>query len=141
MSRLVDCVFFNGIMWLYFFFFKQKTAYEVRISDWSSDVCSSDLRDEHREAHPRIDRDHPACRDRRAEEGELEMLVGPDAIGVEDFLIGEQRNREHRDERENRENAKEVGFIHAHHPRGYEIEHGRDADAVDRTSPRRKPRH
>src|SRR3546814_8754482 len=27
----------------YFFFFKQKTAYEVRISDWSSDVCSSDL--------------------------------------------------------------------------------------------------
>src|SRR3546814_5357596 len=28
---------------LYFFFFKQQTAYEVRISDWSSDVCSSDL--------------------------------------------------------------------------------------------------
>src|SRR3546814_19205602 len=31
------CVF------LFFFFFKQKTAYEMRISDWSSDVCSSDL--------------------------------------------------------------------------------------------------
>src|SRR3546814_20461459 len=31
------CVF------LWFFFFKQKTAYEMRISDWSSDVCSSDL--------------------------------------------------------------------------------------------------
>src|SRR3546814_8200170 len=30
---------------LYFFFFKQKTAYEMRISDWSSDVCSSDLCD------------------------------------------------------------------------------------------------
>src|SRR3546814_1329666 len=28
-----------------FFIFKQKTAYELRISDWSSDVCSSDLRD------------------------------------------------------------------------------------------------
>src|SRR3546814_4899632 len=28
---------------LMFFFFKQKTAYEMRISDWSSDVCSSDL--------------------------------------------------------------------------------------------------
>src|SRR3546814_16370394 len=27
----------------YFFFFKQKTAYEMRISDWSSDLCSSDL--------------------------------------------------------------------------------------------------
>src|SRR3546814_8425257 len=33
-----------------FFFFKQKTAYEMRISDWSSDVCSSDLaRDMHRQ--------------------------------------------------------------------------------------------
>src|SRR3546814_4489621 len=29
---------------LFCFFFKQKTAYDVRISDWSSDVCSSDLR-------------------------------------------------------------------------------------------------
>src|SRR3546814_7326215 len=28
---------------IFFFFFKQKTAYEMRISDWSSDVCSSDL--------------------------------------------------------------------------------------------------
>src|SRR3546814_5994090 len=30
-------------MCICFFFFKQKTAYEMRISDWSSDVCSSDL--------------------------------------------------------------------------------------------------
>src|SRR3546814_6609616 len=30
---------------IYLFFFKQKTAYEMRISDWSSDVCSSDLLD------------------------------------------------------------------------------------------------
>src|SRR3546814_390218 len=29
----------------YYFFFKQKTAYEMRISDWSSDVCSSDILD------------------------------------------------------------------------------------------------
>src|SRR3546814_5455787 len=36
MSMLILCVFV-------FFFFKQKTAYEMRISDWSSDVCSSDL--------------------------------------------------------------------------------------------------
>src|SRR3546814_10154732 len=28
---------------MWFFFFKQKTAYDMRISDWSSDVCSSDL--------------------------------------------------------------------------------------------------
>src|SRR3546814_7430523 len=31
------------MFFLFFFFFKQKTAYEMRISDWSSDVCSSDL--------------------------------------------------------------------------------------------------
>src|SRR3546814_6646663 len=31
------------VVGLYVFFFKQKTAYEMRISDWSSDVCSSDL--------------------------------------------------------------------------------------------------
>src|SRR3546814_2725016 len=30
-------------IFILFFFFKQKTAYEMRISDWSSDVCSSDL--------------------------------------------------------------------------------------------------
>src|SRR3546814_6388043 len=31
------------ISYVFFFFLKQKTAYEMRISDWSSDVCSSDL--------------------------------------------------------------------------------------------------
>src|SRR3546814_5658180 len=31
------------MLWFCVFFFKQKTAYEMRISDWSSDVCSSDL--------------------------------------------------------------------------------------------------
>src|SRR3546814_7115296 len=35
-----------GVVWFCFFFFKQKTAYEIRISDWSSDVCSSDLSDQ-----------------------------------------------------------------------------------------------
>src|SRR3546814_8174774 len=33
----------NPVILPFFFFFKQKTAYEMRISDWSSDVCSSDL--------------------------------------------------------------------------------------------------
>src|SRR3546814_8185698 len=42
---------------LYFFFFKQKTAYEMRISDWSSDVCSSDLPQQlPRLKDPRMDR-------------------------------------------------------------------------------------
>src|SRR3546814_2721061 len=44
---------------VYVFFFKQKTAYEMRISDWSSDVCSSDLhrRARRRPARPRLSLD------------------------------------------------------------------------------------
>src|SRR3546814_6540768 len=33
----------SGLRFLSFVFFKQRTAYEMRVSDWSSDVCSSDL--------------------------------------------------------------------------------------------------
>src|SRR3546814_6851544 len=57
----------------FFFFFKQKTAYEMRISDWSSDVCSSDLR-------------FPQCRCRQANirvpcegAGDAFMVVGDHA--------------------------------------------------------------
>src|SRR3546814_7510879 len=41
--RLCVLYVFLVCRFLSFFFFKQKTAYEMRISDWSSDVCSSDL--------------------------------------------------------------------------------------------------
>src|SRR3546814_2071382 len=42
---VVHGFYFLCLLWFLciFFFFKQKTAYEMRISDWSSDVCSSDL--------------------------------------------------------------------------------------------------
>src|SRR3546814_2995283 len=43
---VVYCIlrlFIYVVVFYVFFFFKQKTAYEMRISDWSSDVCSSDL--------------------------------------------------------------------------------------------------
>src|SRR3546814_3138912 len=74
------CIFIYGCLFLFslvvFFFFKQKTAYELRISDWSSDVCSSDLRGPlrtrnaaGRQAARRRARDprtgHDAFRDRR----------------------------------------------------------------------------
>src|SRR3546814_15932997 len=53
-----------------FFFFKQKTAYEMRISDWSSDVCSSDLgarlADPRRRTAPR---DHAGARQARVQDG------------------------------------------------------------------------
>src|SRR3546814_6509656 len=42
-SSNVMCSCAHFWSWFCFFFFKQKTAYEMRISDWSSDVCSSDL--------------------------------------------------------------------------------------------------
>src|SRR3546814_13749559 len=49
---------------IFFFFFKQKTAYEMRISDWSSDVCSSDLL--HREIRARQERQGRTVRRRHA---------------------------------------------------------------------------
>src|SRR3546814_4651516 len=61
------------------FFFKQKTAYEMRISDWSSDVCSSDLRQaEH------LDLAH--CRGLRAdaEKDRAEQQEGHDEIDETD---------------------------------------------------------
>src|SRR3546814_5994982 len=42
---------------IFFFFFKQKTAYEMRISDWSSDVCSSDRHAGRRSATLHVDDD------------------------------------------------------------------------------------
>src|SRR3546814_5457428 len=41
--RSANCTYLTGYVSGRIFFFKQKTAYEMRISDWSSDVCSSDL--------------------------------------------------------------------------------------------------
>src|SRR3546814_15688740 len=62
MLYMYNCLF------LFFFVFKQKTAYEMRISDWSSDVCSSDL------LHARIgDELHEAVADRHDKGAGLEL--------------------------------------------------------------------
>src|SRR3546814_3890178 len=53
------------VRFVIFFFFKQKTAYEMRISDWSSDVCSSDLSACGRPVRPRSWTAHRATRSRR----------------------------------------------------------------------------
>src|SRR3546814_4396103 len=45
----------------FIFFFKQKTAYEMRISDWSSDVCSSDLQDDDPLPSETVSKDAPAA--------------------------------------------------------------------------------
>src|SRR3546814_18877861 len=68
-----------------FFFFKQKTAYEMRISDWSSDVCSSDLRETEelvRAGKPKKPRPGPvAHKDAHADIEALERQLG-DMLGL-----------------------------------------------------------
>src|SRR3546814_10028045 len=79
-------------LWL-FFFFKQKTAYEMRISDWSSDVCSSDLRRRQRaRGHDVLDADAGAAAvevfevagvDVGGADGQPDLLVLVDAVEVD----------------------------------------------------------
>src|SRR3546814_5442145 len=70
-----------------FFFFKQKTAYEMRISDWSSDVCSSDLLTEtgrllaRLPIDPRLARMILAAADQQCLD---EMLIIASALSVQD---------------------------------------------------------
>src|SRR3546814_7715658 len=84
-----------------FFFFKQKTAYEMRISDWSSDVCSSDLPHRGRRGgEPGGGRRHPAVRD--VAHPRLRELVGGSsdpptfASGVSRSGRGRRRSEERR---------------------------------------------
>src|SRR3546814_12559670 len=65
-----------------FFFFKQKTAYEMRISDWSSDVCSSDL-----QQGPRCPRPEGLTNDR---------LPGARHYSVTDQTAGKDAHCQHR---------------------------------------------
>src|SRR3546814_3367090 len=69
-----------------FFFFKQKTAYEMRISDWSSDVCSSDLpRGREAQRLQRIGAVHP---DRDHRQFEAEREARELGLAVDDRLDG-----------------------------------------------------
>src|SRR3546814_6103294 len=77
------------------FFFKQKTAYEMRISDWSSDVCSSDLPDAFpaRGGEP-ADRVDPACRPVGREHADErvadEVFLGNEADRSEERRVGKE---------------------------------------------------
>src|SRR3546814_7977254 len=76
------------------FFFKQKTAYEMRISDWSSDVCSSDLcreRIREREVHADTDADE---RHGVEQTGDEEHAAGEHASHFR--LTGNARSEERR---------------------------------------------
>src|SRR3546814_10788803 len=73
-----------------FFFFKQKTAYEMRISDWSSDVCSSDLDDLDRQGIRR----QTASRVARVNAGLLDVLHDP--ADEDGFAVGQAETEERR---------------------------------------------
>src|SRR3546814_6434032 len=62
-------------MVILFFFFKQKTAYEMRISDWSSDVCSSDLEMIHELKRMDLDRMSVLNEKLRSLENEADRLM------------------------------------------------------------------
>src|SRR3546814_10514804 len=79
---------------LFFFFFKQKTAYEMRISDWSSDVCSSDLVAHIDGLELRTRRDHRHDRRQAHHRGKAvdEMILAAEQDrGAEDSGIGKAR--------------------------------------------------
>src|SRR3546814_9719188 len=67
----------------YFFFFKQKTAYEMRISDWSSEVCSSDLIGKVDYLGKRPSPVYPRASERRGEQGRVVVRVLISAQGTE----------------------------------------------------------
>src|SRR3546814_13748554 len=80
-----------------FFFFKQKTAYEMRISDWSSDVCSSDLaeyqarvvKENARVAANALDDGDPLTPPSPAEQAALDALTA--ATAAHDVTRSEER--------------------------------------------------
>src|SRR3546814_9426334 len=80
-------------MCFFFFFFKQKTAYEMRISDWSSDVCSSDLAAVDRELREFVATVEAAqvAPDLLAEAVGVDQLVGADSHAVESLEQAEGR--------------------------------------------------
>src|SRR3546814_5132754 len=65
----------------FFFFFKQKTAYEMRISDWSSDVCSSDLQGLDADARMPLEQGVDADAEHRAHHVRGERFAHADRVG------------------------------------------------------------
>src|SRR3546814_3159994 len=75
----------NGIWGVLVFFFKQKTAYEMRISDWSSDVCSSDLGKESARKVRRLTRRAGVAEDRGSKDVRPPRVNPLHQIEIDDF--------------------------------------------------------
>src|SRR3546814_6826712 len=87
-------------MSIVFFFFKQKTAYEMRISDWSSDVCSSDLpKDQRDHEHGTAGSSTSGRRSRSARDCQtVEKCVRQDLSLCDRHRTGRTRSEEHTSE-------------------------------------------
>src|SRR3546814_1575347 len=72
-----------------YFFFKQKTAYKMRISDWSSDVCSSDLSYEHSAAAVSVYLDQSASHVGDAANDSFTAIEDLRGSGFDDILSGD----------------------------------------------------
>src|SRR3546814_13048995 len=105
-----------------FFFFKQKTAYEMRISDWSSDVCSSDLQElaicgivfepERVEPRRRAGAQHViASADRADEQLAAAVLVEEDDARIELARLREQEIERHGLSRTRRADDRDIAAI------------------------------
>src|SRR3546814_4720980 len=76
---------------MYVFFFKQKTAYEMRISDWSSDVCSSDLGEPYDHRNDRSQVAGPRQQERGSNQPGAERAID-EAHGAGNFGGGDDRD-------------------------------------------------
>src|SRR3546814_8542592 len=129
------------IIYLYnlFFFFKQKTAYEMRISDWSSGVCSSDLQDAGDLRHVAEGGDQVVVQVLRATRQVLFHQREAEALGDAAMDLALHQRRVHRA-------ADVVGSGHAQHLHRAEVEIDRHlgdlrGKAVDRKSTRLNSSH
>src|SRR3546814_6784594 len=97
---------------LYYFFFKQKTAYEMRISDWSSDVCSSDLSGQ----RPAMDHRSGVLRAVAGSDGHAGAALGLDAEAA--WLDPGRRRRRLRRQCVRGAGARAVDSLHGRHLAG-----------------------
>src|SRR3546814_14583236 len=117
----------------FFFFFKQKTAYEVRIRDWSSDVCSSDLAEDNHELLdvldvPALRTKHPLRIDSVA--GDCNRGQVGEEVVEQDLL---RRQRQERQQRRRQRHADHVAEIRAGRERDV-LESVGEGPAPDRKS-------
>src|SRR3546814_1415756 len=93
---------------MFFFFFKQKTAYEMRISDWSSDVCSSDLRGHAEAGHA----DLPEVKQPGAEQARHQQAEGARSAALGGG-VRQQAERPPQQEAEGDDEEPEAGRLEA----------------------------